>query len=174
MIVLYTRNLNIKDLTSSDFRFFQKLVSDEQIMEYDPSKFCRNIIEAKRFFDIYVKDAKRRKRTHFIFKVSRDKEFIGIAGFHIYDEDDIGKMASLEFLELYDYWNKGYITEAVKGIILYAFNTEFISRLNTNCPKSNLAARRVLEKAGLKIVASDEYSYIYSLSREEFLRFFAR
>ena len=48
-----------------------------------------------------------------------------------------------------DYWGQGYATEAVRGLIGYAFEELGLHRLEAGVATGNLASIRVLEKAGM-------------------------
>ncbi len=47
-------------------------------------------------------------------------------------------------------WGKGYMTEAVKGLVHWAFQQPAIFRVWAVCDVDNLASARVMEKAGMK------------------------
>ena len=46
------------------------------------------------------------------------------------------------------YWNNGYMTEAVKGMLGFAFDVLNLDFVSGRCRKNNYASRRVLEKSG--------------------------
>ncbi|MBI5030271.1 MAG: GNAT family N-acetyltransferase [Chloroflexi bacterium] len=48
------------------------------------------------------------------------------------------------------YWRKGYMTEAVRGVIDWAFTQPHIYRVAAVCDVENAASARVMEKAGMK------------------------
>ncbi|MDY3317878.1 GNAT family N-acetyltransferase [Riemerella anatipestifer] len=48
------------------------------------------------------------------------------------------------------YWNKGYITEAVKSIIQFGFETLKLKRIFASHFDFNISSGRVLEKSGMK------------------------
>ncbi|GKW45935.1 GNAT family N-acetyltransferase [Planococcus sp. NCCP-2050] len=47
------------------------------------------------------------------------------------------------------YWNKGYATETVKGLIAWAFETGKVEKVRAETEKDNIGSIRVLEKAGM-------------------------
>ncbi len=46
------------------------------------------------------------------------------------------------------YWNKGYVSEAMNGVIDFGFNKMKLHTIEANINPHNLASRRVLEKQG--------------------------
>ncbi|MDR1403310.1 MAG: GNAT family N-acetyltransferase [Tannerellaceae bacterium] len=49
-----------------------------------------------------------------------------------------------------EYWNNGYITEALKVVIDFGFNSLEINRIEAEVMQSNVASEKVLEKPGFK------------------------
>ncbi len=62
------------------------------------------------------------------------------------------------------YWRKGYATEAARGLLNQAIQTQHPHRLTATCIKGNEHSARVLEKLGFIIIGEDE---IYSCSRKQ-------
>jgi RimJ/RimL family protein N-acetyltransferase len=48
------------------------------------------------------------------------------------------------------YWNRGYMTEAVRAVISWGLNQKEIYRVWAYCDTENLSSARVLEKAGMQ------------------------
>jgi RimJ/RimL family protein N-acetyltransferase len=48
------------------------------------------------------------------------------------------------------HWNEGYGTEAVEGVIAFAFSLPHVERVQAVCHVDNLASARVMEKAGMR------------------------
>ncbi len=49
-----------------------------------------------------------------------------------------------------EYWNKGYVSEAMNSVINYGFNKMKLHTIEANINPHNLASRRVLEKQGFQ------------------------
>lgn len=49
-----------------------------------------------------------------------------------------------------DYWGQGYMTEAVKAVLDFGFQTLCLSRVSAVCMKENKASLRVMEKCGMR------------------------
>jgi ribosomal-protein-alanine N-acetyltransferase len=58
--------------------------------------------------------------------------------------------ADIGYVMSRNYWNRGYTTEAVKAIVDWASNLEFVYRVWAVCDVENIASSRVLEKIGMQ------------------------
>jgi RimJ/RimL family protein N-acetyltransferase len=80
------------------------------------------------------------------FVIARDGEVIGACGFDLREgaDPEIGYWIGVPF------WNRGYATEAVRGLIDHAFADSERGALLAGARVSNPASRRVLEKCGFQ------------------------
>ncbi|MBV9958551.1 MAG: GNAT family N-acetyltransferase [Acidobacteria bacterium] len=68
------------------------------------------------------------------------------------------------------YQNRGYVTEAVRAMIAWAFREPeclFVTAPHT--ARSNPASNRVLEKAGMRVYHQTETELFWRVSRETFI-----
>ena len=49
----------------------------------------------------------------------------------------------------YDWWNKGYTTEAARAVVDFMFNFVGVDKLMAYCDKSNIASYQVMQNCGL-------------------------
>jgi RimJ/RimL family protein N-acetyltransferase len=84
-----------------------------------------------------------------IFAIATDAEAIGSIGF-MFGEDVHRFTAELGYWLAEPYWNRGIMTEAVRRLTDYAFETFDLVRIYAEPYASNLASIRVLEKAGFQ------------------------
>ena len=49
-----------------------------------------------------------------------------------------------------DVWNQGYMTEALRAVLAYAFDTRNAPRVRATCDTANVASARVMEKVGMR------------------------
>jgi ribosomal-protein-alanine N-acetyltransferase len=61
-----------------------------------------------------------------------------------------GPAAEIGWISNRQYWNNGYMTEAVKSVINHAFRNLGIQRIFATCALKNVASRRVMEKCNMK------------------------
>lgn len=48
------------------------------------------------------------------------------------------------------YWNKGYVSEAMKAVIKFGFEELHLNRIEAHCEEENIGSWRVMEKCGMK------------------------
>lgn len=81
------------------------------------------------------------------FAITLDEEAIGGVGFE--RKQDLSRLtAEVGYWLSETYWGKGYATEALQAIALYAFERFDFVRLEARVMEGNAASSRVLEKAG--------------------------
>ena len=61
-----------------------------------------------------------------------------------------GHRAELGYVVAKAYWGKGYMTEAVKAIIEWAFSQPQVYRVYATTSVDNIGSQRVMEKAGMQ------------------------
>lgn len=75
------------------------------------------------------------------------------------------------------YWNQGYMTEVMRAVFAYEFETLGVPQLSANCRAANLASARVMEKAGMRREKTDfgadfegnwSHRYHYLITRADY------
>src|SRR5439155_22396811 len=88
------------------------------------------------------------KYCHFAVEDVQAAKVIGLATFwFLHDEFDL---AQFEIIIHPDSQRKGYATEAIRGLLAYAFTGLRVRRIVAECDSRNLPARGVLLKTGLR------------------------
>ena len=103
--------------------------------------------------------------TYWLIKVPLDGFGAGMIGFKGAPDDrgevEIGYGIDSAF------WNQGYMTEAVEGMIRWAFRDSRCARiLAPDTLRSNLASNRVLHKVGMRVYEEKEDSVSWCLDRD--------
>jgi [ribosomal protein S5]-alanine N-acetyltransferase len=87
------------------------------------------------------------------FAITLDKQLVGSIG--IVSKTDIyRKNIEIGFFIAEYFWGRGIATKAIKAAVSYAFRDFDIVRVYAEVFSDNLASRRALEKAGLKLEAT--------------------
>jgi ribosomal-protein-alanine N-acetyltransferase len=73
-------------------------------------------------------------------------ELIGTCGFHRWRKEH--RCAEIGYDFQYDYWGKGFASEAVARMLDFGFNQMQLHRIEADCNEDNIGSARVLEKAG--------------------------
>ncbi len=64
--------------------------------------------------------------------------------------DDYLEIAGIGYGPGYDYWGKGYITEAAKAVIRFLFYAVNYRKIIAGCDSGNVGSSKVMEKLGMK------------------------
>lgn len=96
-----------------------------------------------------------------------------------YADDALG-IAGIAYALSHDHWGKGYVTEAVKAVIAFLFDTVGYRKIIAGCDVRNIGSQKVMEKVGMRREACLRQQILrkdgtfgddlqYGLFREEFL-----
>jgi len=86
-----------------------------------------------------------------------DGAFLGWCGLVRWNPDH--RSASLGFCFADAAWGHGYATEAAGALLRWAFDTLDLNRVQAETDTRNLASARVLEKLGMRLVATERREY---------------
>lgn len=148
-IIFETDRLFLRKWTDMDVSPFAEMNQDERVMEYFPRTlsydetlgfYNRIIAEFAAFgFGLYAVELKNRGK------------FIGYVGFHKFDFDAwFSPGVEIGWRLAYDYWNKGYATEAAKGCLAFARERKMIGEVYSFTASCNHRSERVMQKIGLE------------------------
>ena len=145
---LETEWLILRKMTMDDAADMFDYASDPEVARNLSWDVPRSI-EATRVFLADIVDRYRAGRVAGWGIVHKqDNKLIGTCGFITLDprhgRAEIGYALSRR------YWNKGYMTEAVRKVISFGFLTMDLHRIQAMCDVPNIASARVMEKAGMK------------------------
>ena len=96
-----------------------------------------------------------------------DDVIFGTIGAYDYEDDRI----EVGFSIIRACWGRGYATEALKAVLEYLTENEGISCVTAWCAAENVGSRRVLEKAGMKLVRAAHDDLVVGEKRYERLVF---
>ena len=154
---LITDRLIIRPITEQDYSDICKYGCDEgtgKYMIYWP-KSKQNI---RKFIDECTTSMNSSTVTwyEFAIKLKENNKVIGNISLMIKEQ-----FAEIGWISNSEYWNNGYMTEAVREIIKYAFHKLYITKIIATCTNKNRASYRVMEKCGLtKIKEEKNYKSI--------------
>ncbi len=99
----------------------------------------------------YIRNCRKNilERKSYIFGIyNKEGDLVGTIGF--FDLDMENSSGEIGFWISHNYWNKGYITEAINLINNYIFNELKFHRIYAHFHELNKAVARVLEKTGYR------------------------
>jgi len=90
-----------------------------------------------------------------IFAIDIDGQAVGGIGLH-HQEDIYRKNMEMGYWLAQPFWGKGIITQAIRQMVDYGFETFDITRIFARPYGTNIASQKVLEKAGFTLEARFE------------------
>ena len=141
-----TDRLILRDYNDTDINDYFRLKSDKETMYYlqDIQLFSKE--EANVLTDMKSDD---RKFYFFHVELKETHEQIGSVGYTVLDDTPVGKLVHAGYFIYPKFWNNGYVTEAFKKVLEYAFTENNVYRVTTGCLSENVGSERVMIKSGL-------------------------
>jgi len=150
MTKLLTNRLVLRDHIIEDLKTHHELISNNNVMRYLQDIKTNNIEESKQNLQNCIDDSLSTDRKFYFFRIENKitNEFIGEIGYTVMQNTPYGKLVHLGYFIFEKYWNKGFVTEALKRIIEFAFIENNVYRIHIGCFKENIGSERVMQKCG--------------------------
>lgn len=155
-VVLKTERLVLREWKESDLQDFFEYCSVEGVGEMAGWAHHENIEKSKQILDLFIKE----KKT---FCIELEGKAIGSVGIEKYNEKEFPEYDNLKgrevgFVLSKDYWGRGIMPEAVKGVLAYCFDTLGCDFVACGHFEWNGQSRRVQEKCGFHYVKTIDYT----------------
>ena len=148
MSIIKTDRLILRPLIDNDAAdMFKNWTWDSRV-----SKYCRwhphkGIEETKQLLKMYKSQAESGFDYRWGITLRDSNNLIGVID--VIDLSEDKKTAEVGYVLAYDYWNNGYLTEALKAVIIELFN-DGVETVLADHHVENIASGRVMEKCGMK------------------------
>jgi ribosomal-protein-alanine N-acetyltransferase len=151
MIHLTTERLVIRDPLPTDINDWHRLLSDPKTMYYLLDIMTRSLDESQQNLEAAVNDVQNPDRIKYFFAIEdrTTGAFIGTVGYTVTQNTPLGKLVGAGYFILPEYHGRGYMTEALKEVVRFAFEDNGVYRINTGCLSENRASERVMQKCGM-------------------------
>lgn len=153
MIIIKSDRLYIRDHKIEDLEPYHRLISDRESMLYLPDLYSSKKIESERSLRSAIDESLLGKeRKNFFFGIFlKDGTYLGEIGYTVTSVDNLGeKMVHLGYFIYRDFWNMGYVSEAVGIVIDYAFKDGHVRKIETGCLVLNKYSERIMKKFGFQ------------------------
>ena len=148
---LETERLILRDYVEEDFEAYFRLKSDEKTMYYLQDIQLSSREEAEREFQEVLADAASPDRRFYFLHIERKdtREQVGSIGYTVRETAPQGKLVDAGYFTYPAFWNQGYVTEALRRLLEFAFQENGVYRFSTGCLTENRGSERVMQKCGL-------------------------
>ena len=150
---LETERLILRAYEESDLPDYHKLLSDKQNMYFLDDITTNSLEESRESLEnaIEVNNSGTARRYCITLKQPGDDKLIGGVGYEIAGTTPLGKIADpMGWFIMPEFQNKGYITEAAKCVLEFAFTHDDCIRVVTGCYKDNIPTQKVMDKIGFR------------------------
>jgi ribosomal-protein-alanine N-acetyltransferase len=144
--VLTSERLRFRRLSDSDIHEVFELRSNPETMKYIPRPLVTTKDEALSHIKLINDKIDANTDINWAVTEKENDKCIGIMGFFRTQHEHY--RTELGYMILPEHNNKGYVTEAVKTILNYAFNELNFNSIEATIDPNNLASEKVLQKNG--------------------------
>ena len=137
-IWLETERMILRDHRWEDLESHHGLISDPDAMYYLPEILTHNLEESRMDLEYFLR-----------MEDKETGELIGETGYTVTQEHPVGKLVHAGYFSRRKFWGQGYMTEAFREILRFAFEENNVFRLTTGCDPENKGSERVMIKCGL-------------------------
>jgi [ribosomal protein S5]-alanine N-acetyltransferase len=124
---------------------FEGWAQDEEVTRYLTWRPHERIEQTQEFVQSCIRAWESKTRFPYMLTLKGTREVIGMI-----DPCIEGPKVSIGYVAARVYWGKGYVPEATRAIIDWAFQQPPIYRVYATTDLENVASRRVLEKVGMQ------------------------
>lgn len=166
--------LVLRPLTRADIPALVPLADDAEVATRTasiPYPFTRQDAEA--WMEKLRRSGDRAKQIVFALERREDNAFLGALGFEV---AGVGEPAVIGFWLGRAYWGRGYMAEAIRRLLAYAFEEVGVIAVRAAAFPDNLRSIRLQERLGMRRVGheirpapargGDRLVVVYELSRE--------
>ncbi|MCL1863059.1 MAG: GNAT family N-acetyltransferase [Defluviitaleaceae bacterium] len=150
MIRFETERLIVRPYEKTDLEEYHKMLSDKKNLYYIDDIITKTMEDAEKSLIEAIELMENGKARRFAITLKDCREIIGATGYDITDVTPLGRIGHMGWFILPEYQNKGYITEATKRVLDYAFKDDNCIRITTGCYRENIPTQRVMEKVGFR------------------------
>lgn len=143
--VLESKRLKLVEIKQEYLRDLFALFGDPKVTEYYNIKTFKEVRDAQIYLEWFSSRYQDRLGIRWGISIQGLTGIIGTIGFNNFTENH---RATLGYDLQSAYWNKGYMTEALKMVLDFGFNSLNINRIDAEVMVGNAASEKVLSKAG--------------------------
>lgn len=146
--ILETSRLILRPMKMSDARDLYAYASDPQVSRHVMWDAHEHISQSRQFLRAAIRQYRRGLPSSFAIALKESGRMIGTIGFMWVNTDH--KSAEVGYSLSRDYWNQGYMTEALRAVIAFGFDTLRLNRIEAQYDTENPASGRVMAHVGMQ------------------------
>ncbi len=144
--ILSSERLKFRAMHVGDVHEVFAMRSDPDTMKFIPRPLAQNLDDALAHIKMVEDTIHNKQGINWAITLKNETKMIGIAGFYRIKPESY--RSELGYMLLPEYRNQGYISEAIKTVLQYAFNQLDFNSIEAVIDPDNFASERVLQKNG--------------------------
>ncbi|MDK2772208.1 MAG: GNAT family N-acetyltransferase [Flavobacterium sp.] len=157
---LESERLSFRKLNNEDAPEILKLRGNAEIMKYIPRPLATTLQEALEHIKIINDKIDENVDINWAITERENDKCIGIIGFYRTQPENF--RTELGYMIMPEYWGKGYITEAVKRLLHFAFENLNFHSIEAVIDSRHIASEKVLIKNGFRKEAHFVEDFFYN------------
>lgn len=151
MIFLETERLIVRDHLIEDLEGLHALLSDVDNTHFIQDLRTKTTDETREnLFEAMKQSTLDDRRKVFLAILEKSSgKYVGEIGYTITVKSCEGDVAELGYFILKEFWGKGYVTEAARAVLDYAFDAGGIVKIETGCNAENVGSEKIMIKLGM-------------------------
>ena len=143
-IRLETARMILREHCPEDLESHHALLSDPEVMYYLPDIMTHSLEESRQDLMTSVGAVGTRPRKEYFLRMEEREtgELIGETGYTVLEETPVGKLVHAGYFSRKKFWGKGYMTEAFREVLRFAFEEDGVCR-------ENKGSEMVMMKSGM-------------------------
>lgn len=142
---LDTERMNLRILTLENSKDVFIHFSDKDVTRFMDIEPCKGIYEAEEIIKFHMEDYGCRWGMY----DNNNNKFIGTIGFHCLRKNK-NYIAEVGFDLAKEYWGKGFMSEAIKEVILFGFTKMGLDTIDATVEPANESSLHLMKKLGFK------------------------
>lgn len=143
-----TERLILRKLCLNDANHMFQYTSNPEVSKYTTWHEHKSLEDTTSFLKRILTDYENQKGMTWGIENKENGKLIGTCDFVTWIPEL--KRAEIGYALSREYWNKGYMTEVVKALILFGFTEMELVRIEAKCRVENIGSAKVMEKSGMK------------------------
>jgi RimJ/RimL family protein N-acetyltransferase len=151
MLILRAKRLHLRDFIEADWPAVHAFRTDPEVAQFMDFESETEVETQEWLTDVIFHNQTRPRRVYNLAVVLNEPEtVVGWIGMGPPSRPSKPGEYDFGYCLNRDYWGQGYMTEAVKRLLMFTFNNLGARRVFAECDPANLASARVMMKAGLQ------------------------
>jgi RimJ/RimL family protein N-acetyltransferase len=149
MFTLETERLLLRDWKRTDWKEVQAYATDPEVykhMIWGPNSEAQTKEFIETAIDISYVKPRRGYELAIVWKET--DSIIGGFGLQVMGKENANAM--IGYVLHREYWGRGVVTEAAKGMMVFGFTRLNLHRIYATCDTENVGSYRVMEKIGMR------------------------